>query len=177
MEVLWKCLEHTSGPVLEFGSGVYSTALLSLFARDRYMRTVESQKVCFENVSRLHDVLKTNHKRWNGKHDIVFVSSYDDAVVDDQFWDIVFIDHAPEHRRGVDAQRLKGNCNMMIAHDSNLFKTVKPAMEHFEYAVIDNRMHLATTVASNKPLDWLMEQLPGLRPTLGKQASDVSLAE
>jgi len=171
MEVLWKCLEHTSGPVLEFGSGVYSTALLSLFARDRYI----------ERVTSLHESLSVNHKRWNGKHDIVFVSSYDDAIVDDHHWDIVFIDHAPTPRRGVDAQRLKDKCNMMIAHDSNLmtyqgkpfFNIIKPAMEHFKYAVIDNRIHLATTVASNEPLDWLMEQLPGLRPTLGKPACEV----
>ena len=39
---LLACLEHTSGPVLELGSGWFSTPIVSAFATDRLVRTIET---------------------------------------------------------------------------------------------------------------------------------------
>ncbi len=42
MPALLACLEHTSGPVLELGSGWFSTPIVSAFATDRLVRTIET---------------------------------------------------------------------------------------------------------------------------------------
>lgn len=41
---LLACLRHTAGPVLELGSGWFSAPILSAFATDRLVRTVETNR-------------------------------------------------------------------------------------------------------------------------------------
>ena len=42
MPLLLACLRRTSGPVLELGSGWFSTPLIAALATDRLVRTVET---------------------------------------------------------------------------------------------------------------------------------------
>ncbi len=40
--VLLACLRHTTGPILEFGSGWFSTPIINAFAVGRFARTIEA---------------------------------------------------------------------------------------------------------------------------------------
>lgn len=160
--VLLACLQKTSGPVLEFGVGCWSTSLMTLFAAgDRYVRSVESDKRWFELFCQMHKAVDHARKSWGGTHDVIHVPNYDDAVVDDHRWDIVFLDHNPPERRGVDAARLRDNCRLMIAHDSqHPAYEIKPVFKTFKYRLTDFRQKPCTTVASDEPLDWLKDEIP-----------------
>ena len=103
MPTLLACLQHTSGPVLELGSGWFSTPVLSAFATDRLVRTMETDRDWHGRVSRIC----TNQPITPHRHQIIYVPDYEEAPLFDQNWDIVLLDHEPPPRRGVDALRLR----------------------------------------------------------------------
>lgn len=154
--VLLAWLRHTSGPILEFGSGWFSTPVINAFAVGRLARTVEADPkwhpvvapVCTHQPVTRHD------------HQLVFVADYDQAPVDDHFWSVVLIDHEPP-RRGVDVERLRGKCQLLIGHDSQHdVYGYGPAFDHFKYRFTSDRPVPWTTVVSDTdPLDWLEEAL------------------
>ena len=154
MQVLQSCLEHTSGPVLELGSGWFSTPVLAAYADTRLVRTVESDPNWFVRVAQLG----VSQSLVDHRHQFVFVPRYDDAPVLDYHWDIVLLDHEPPARRGVDALRLREHCRLMIGHDSQ-----HPAYEYaeafgqFKFRFTDTRQVPWTTVVSDEPLDWLAD--------------------
>ena len=155
--VLLACLRRTTGPVLELGSGWYSTPLLSAFATDRLVRTVESNPDWYERISQI----VTHQPITNHRHQVLFVPEYDEAPLDDQDWDIVLLDHEPPPRRGVDAERLRDRCRLMIGHDSqHPAYGYGPVFETFKHRFTYSRTGPWTTVVSNTdPLDWLEETL------------------
>ncbi len=53
MPLLLACLRHTTGPVLELGSGWFSTPLLAAFATDRLVRTIETNPQWYDRVSQI----------------------------------------------------------------------------------------------------------------------------
>ena len=74
MPSLLACLRHMSGPVLELGSGWYSTPVLSAFATDRLVSTVESNREWHDLVSRICTYQPITPHR----HQIVYVPDFDD---------------------------------------------------------------------------------------------------
>lgn len=153
---LLACLQHTDGPVLELGSGWFSTPVLSAFATDRLIRTVESDRDWHARVSRICTYQPITQHR----HQIVCVPDYDDAPIDDHDWAIVLLDHEPPPRRGVDALRLRERCRLMIGHDSeHSAYGYAAAFDTFRYRLTDSRLLPWTTVVSDEPLDWLAESL------------------
>lgn len=150
--ILLACLRHTTGPVLELGSGWFSTPLVSAFATDRLVRTVETDREWHARISHVctHQPI-TQHR-----HQIVFVPDYDDAPIADQEWAIVLLDHEPPPRRGFDAARLRDRCRLMIGHDSeHPAYGYAPVFDTFKHRVTDQRTTPWTTVVSDEPLDWL----------------------
>jgi len=160
--VLLACLQETTGPVLEFGVGCWSTPLVGLFAAsDRYVRSVETSGEWHTLALKSHHGIDYTRKIHGGKHEIIRVKSYDDVVVDDHKWDIVFLDHLPTERRGVDALRLRYKCRLLIAHDSqHPAYEIKDVFRTFRNRLTDYRNRPATTVASDGPLDWLAKEIP-----------------
>ncbi len=156
MPTLLACLQHTSGPVLELGSGWFSTPVLSAFATDRLVRTVETDRDWHGLVSRIC----TNQPITPHRHQIVFVPDYEEAPISDQDWAIVLLDHEPPPRRGVDALRLRDRCRLMIGHDSqHPAYGYAEAFDTFKYRFTETRLFPWTTVVSDEPLDWLEEAL------------------
>lgn len=149
--ILLACLEHTEGPVLELGSGWFSTPVLSAFATERLVRTVESDRQWHGLVSKIcHYQPVTNHR-----HQIVHVPDYDDAPIMDHDWSVVLLDHEPPPRRGHDALQLRHRCQLMIGHDSQHSDYgYEPVFSKFKHRFTDHRMP-STTVVSDHPLDWL----------------------
>lgn len=160
--VLLACLQKTDGPILEFGVGCWSTPLVGLFAAaGRYARSVETNVSWHTLALKTHYGIDYCRKIHSGKHELIHVNSYDDVVIEDHFWDIVFLDHLPPERRGVDALRLRDKCCLMIAHDSqHPDYEIKSVFRTFKYRLTDYRRRPATTVASDDPLDWLAEEIP-----------------
>ena len=156
LPVLLACLERTSGPVLELGSGWFSTPLLAAFAQDRLVRTIETNPEWFGRIAGIG----THQPVTRHRHQFVFVSDYDDAPVTDQDWDLVVLDHEPPPRRGVDALRLRGRCRLMLGHDAeHPDYRYAAAFDTFRYRFTETRRLPWTTVVSDQPLDWLAEAL------------------
>jgi len=135
--VLLACLQHTTGPVLELGSGWFSTPLVSAFATDRLVRTIESDPNWHASISRICTMQPITRHR----HQILYVPDYDDAQIHDQCWDIVLLDHEPPARRGVDAIRLREHCRLLIGHDSqHTAYGYAEAFDTFKYCFTDSRL-------------------------------------
>lgn len=157
MPVLLACLRHTAGPVLELGSGWFSTPLVAAFATDRLVRTVETNHEWYDRISRVCTYQPITRHR----HQIVFVPDYNDAPMDDHQWSVVLLDHEPPPRRGVDALRLRDRCQLMIGHDSeHPDYGYGPAFDTFKYRYTLSSVFPWTTVVSDTdPLDWIEDAL------------------
>jgi hypothetical protein len=158
--LLLACLQRTSGPVLELGCGWFSTPLLSAFATDRLVRTVETDRQWHAEISKICTLQPCTRHR----HQIVFVPDYDEAPLEDQQWAIVLLDHEPPSRRGVDALRLRNRCQLMIGHDSqHPDYGYAPVFDTFRYRFTHSSLFPWTTVVSDTdPLDWLEDALTPL---------------
>ena len=106
--VLAKLLSLTTGPVLELGSGFYSTTFLHW--------------MCFPTRRKL--VTYENNTEWMGFakqfkadfHDVIFVEDWDKIDITCP-WSIAFIDHAPNARRGMEVRRLR-HADYLVLHDT-----------------------------------------------------------
>ncbi len=158
--VILACLRRTTGPVLELGSGWFSTPLVAAFATDRLVRTVETNHEWYDRISRVCTYQPITRHR----HQIVFVPDYNDAPVDDHQWSVVLLDHEPPPRRGVDALRLRDRCQLMIGHDSeHPDYGYGPAFDTFKYRFTLSSVFPWTTVVSDTdPLDWIADALKPL---------------
>lgn len=109
MPLLMKALTLTSGDVLEFGTGHYSTPLLHwLCEGNRKLLSVE-------NDMRFYDNAMTFKSEW---HDIWFVKDWDDERLDRK-WGVVFIDHAPAIRRVSEVKRFAELARVVVLHDTD----------------------------------------------------------
>jgi hypothetical protein len=157
MPVLLACLRRTTGPVLELGSGWFSTPLVAAFATDRLVRTVETNHEWYNSISRVCTYQPITRHR----HQIVFVPNYNDAPVDDHQWSVVLLDHEPPPRRGVDALRLRDRCQLMIGHDSeHPDYGYGPVFDTFKYRfTLSSTFPWTTVVSDTDPLDWVADAL------------------
>jgi len=94
-------------------------------------------------------------------HQLVFVTDYDQTPIDDHHWSVVLVDHEPPARRGVDVERLRGKCDLLIGHDTqHAAYGYEPAFDRFKYRHTYSRLTPWTTVVSDTdPLDWLDDAL------------------
>ena len=158
--LLLACLRHTTGPVLELGSGWFSTPLLSAFATDRLTRTIESDRQWHASVSQICNLQPVTRHR----HQIVYVPDYEDAPIKEQHWSIVLLDHEPPARRGIDAARLRDHCQLMIGHDSqHPDYGYEATFGSFKHRFTDDHSIPWTTVVSDEPLDWLAIAMEAFR--------------
>ena len=156
ISILLACLEHTQGPVLELGSGLFSTPVIAAFAVDRFVRTIESDPNWHARVCQFCNVQPVTKHR----HQVVYVPDYEDAPIADHHWSVVLLDHEPPARRGIDAARLRDNCQLLIGHDSqHPDYGYGPVFDTFKFRFTDERMMPWTTVVSDEPLDWLGERI------------------
>lgn len=106
--VLVKVMSISSGPVLELGSGYYSTPLLYWLCRAggrEFVSYEENEKWC-EALRREIGFRPT------------FIKDWLDVKIDHIHWSVVLIDHRPAIRRKVTANRLKNNADYIVLHDS-----------------------------------------------------------
>ena len=108
--VLVKVFEISQGPILELGTGVFSTPILHTLclSKDRQLVSYENDPYYFER----HGDFRTD------KHQIILVSNWDDIKIENTFWNVALIDHKPEERRKTEVKRLANNTKYIILHDS-----------------------------------------------------------
>ena len=143
---------HTDGPILELGSGDFSTPILHALCsgKKRLIVTTDTDKAWLS----LFDDLETE---W---HKFVYVPVYNDFGVassphnwndigNDYHWSVVLVDHRPGERRRVDIQRLRNNTDIFVIHD-----TQEPSYEWsilltFKYSYTYTRYNTYTTIISD----------------------------
>jgi len=144
--ILIKVLQLSEGPVLELGSGVFSTPILHWLCLEakRLLMTYENDMEHFE----MNKVFETN------EHQIKFVNNWDDAKIEDTHWGVVFVDHGPGERRVVEIARLAQKADYIIVHDTepdhdSQYSYIDHAFPLFKYRYNYKRRRPYTTVLSN----------------------------
>lgn len=144
LPVLMKAVTETKGAIVELGIGLYSTVYLH-WACFPTKRTL----VSYDNSQGWIDHFKDYRSDF---HTICVVSDWN-AVPLEKEWDVAFVDHAPDMRRGIDAIRLAKHAKYVIVHDSEAkhehlygYQMVYP---HFKYRLDFTWTYPTTTILSN----------------------------
>lgn len=145
---------YTDGPILELGCGDFSTPLLHAICsvNQRMLVSTDSDKKWLRLFLDLE-------RPW---HKFIYVPVFEnpknpqlnkwDEIGNDTHWNVVFIDHAPAHRRAVDIERLRPHTDIFVVHDTESprvyvgYSTILPS---FKYKVVYKRYKTETTVVSD----------------------------
>uniref|UniRef100_A0A6H1ZSI1 Methyltransferase n=1 Tax=viral metagenome TaxID=1070528 RepID=A0A6H1ZSI1_9ZZZZ len=109
LPVLIKLVLMTEGPILELGTGFFSTPVLHWLCAEK-KRTL----VSYESSAKYIEVAKNYLADF---HEIHLVEDW--AKIDiSQHWNIVLIDHGPGPQRKVEFARVANNADYVVVHDS-----------------------------------------------------------
>lgn len=152
--LLTKLVNHTTGTILELGSGLFSTPLLHW--------------MCFENKRSLMTIERHAHymdfaRKFNTEnHTVLHIKQVEEMDFGAQRFAIVFIDHSPKRprTRGDDAVLFVDRADYMILHDAGKDGKAKYGYEQlyprFKYRYDWEGAVPHTTVLSNiDNLEWL----------------------
>lgn len=108
LPVLMRVTQLNDKPILELGSGIYSTVYLhwACFHKRRKLVTLEGKRKFYHEVKRLRC-------DW---HDVRHVRNWDKEDIDKE-WGVVLVDHSPGKRRAVDALRVL-RADYVVIHDT-----------------------------------------------------------
>lgn len=106
LPVLMKLIKMTNGPILEMGSGIFSTPFLhwACYLNKRELITYEDNPKYFMNNFN------------NDYHKFYLIDNWDKIDITKK-WSIVFIDHRAD-RRAIDALRVANNADFIVLHDT-----------------------------------------------------------
>ena len=146
---LIKCLEKTSGPVIELGIGISSTPLLHAlcFDQGRHLISYDNNPVFIEMFKKYRTI----------GHDVVLVKDWNEILT--KPYSVVLVDHKPEERRKIDVKKFE-NAEYVILHDSEPDKNDLYHYDEiyplFKYRFDYTKTQVHTTVLSNLyDLDFL----------------------
>lgn len=108
LPVLHRMVAGSDGPILELGSGFYSTPFLhwACFRSQRRLCTYESNPA-------FHAAFNGWSCHW---HRLVLIDDWDEVDVRPE-WSVVLIDHEPEERRRIDISRVT-HAKLVVVHDT-----------------------------------------------------------
>lgn len=110
LPVLMRAVTATTGPVLELGTGYYSTPVLHWLCAGTQRRLVS-----YEHHQKYAEWAQMFQAPW---HEVAWIEEWDRAPID-QPWDVAFIDHGPSARRAVDLRRLAPYARFVVLHDTD----------------------------------------------------------
>lgn len=141
MPVLIKLASITTGPIMEIGSGIYSTPLLHWWCTETNRRLV--------TYERDKDFIRFA-KEFESEHHIVRLVSDFLTIPNTDHFSIIFIDHEG-HSRGKTAVHFKDSADYIVIHDSNVVRKnmYQIAFPEFKYRKDYDRFIPWTTVLSN----------------------------
>jgi len=110
LPILIKVLNMTDGPVLELGTGFFSTPVMHWLCLDK-----NRVLISYENDERYFSRSKSFMK---GLHEIKKIDRWEDADIENTHWSVVLVDHQPDLRRKDDIKRIANNADYIIVHDT-----------------------------------------------------------
>lgn len=116
--MLMRAIELSEGPILELGSGLFSTPLIHWMCH-KEKRPI----VTYESVEEYYKFAKEFR---SANHKVRKTEDYEDLDLKGH-WGVVLIDHT-EDRRAIDTVRLKDKADYIVLHDSEC--------DLYEYATI-----------------------------------------
>jgi hypothetical protein len=146
LPVLIKILQISDGPVLELGSGIFSTPVMHWLCLDSKRRLVT-----YENVPEYYNMLR----RFNtGTHEVKLIKDWDKIPIDSEHWGVAFVDHGPVERRKIEIARLANIADYIVVHDTEARMDVetgfiKESFPLFRYQYHHKRQKPYTSVLSN----------------------------
>jgi len=147
LAILLKCFELGDGPILEMGTGQFSTPILDMMCKRRQKRWILS----LENDPEWYAINKAKYE--SDYHKFMFVQDWDAPPIMETHWGLVLIDHKPALRRKTDIVRLKHRAHYILCHDSEpeieRFYRYDRAYPHFKYRYDYEECEPFTTVLSN----------------------------
>ena len=145
--VLLKIFPLSEGPILELGTGFFSTPILHMLCMD-----TNRMLISFENDRSFFDL---EQKFINDPHQIIFTDDWDRINIDNTHWGMALVNHKPAERRVEEIRRLANIADFIIIHDS------EPSQNHhyhydliyplskFRYDYQSKPRYAHTTVLSN----------------------------
>ena len=145
LPLLSKVMNNTSGPVLELGTGMFSTPFLHwlCFDRRRFLVSYENDRE-FWGKYRLFQ---------NTRHRIRFVEKWEDAKIENINWSVVLVDQHPARSRKEMIKRLVNIADFIVIHDTepenNRVYHYEEIWPLFKFRCDDKRTKPNTSVVSN----------------------------
>lgn len=109
LPILIKLVLMTEGPILELGTGFFSTLALHWLCAEKKRKLVS-----YDSSAKYIEVAKNFLADF---HEIHLVDDWSKIDIS-QHWSIVFIDHAPGQQRKVEMARVANNADYVIVHDT-----------------------------------------------------------
>lgn len=161
LPLLAACAARTTGPVLELGSGVYSTSVLHAICvpQGRPVVTLDNEEEWLDRFrgyaiksGHLHQVLAIP-----GDWPATPIESPRAFDIDAEQWSVVLVDQSPPKARAQTLARIKGHAEMIVCHDSeHRVYDYEPVLATFKHRVEWQRYQpWATVVSDMLKLDWL----------------------
>jgi len=132
---------ETTGPIIEFGTGDFSTPIL--------------HEICKFQKRKL--ISYDDHKEWHQNfidmkselHEFQLVTNWNEVPVIK--CGVVLIDHAPAERRVVDIERFQNHAEILVVHDTDVmhYYGYQPYFDKFKYTWKYERFSKSTTLLSN----------------------------
>src|SRR5882724_8392287 len=98
LPILARILDLTDGPVLELGTGIFSTFLMDIMCKESKRKVVS-----YDNDPKWHE----SNMQWQSEyHDINLVTDWDSIEIETTHWSVVLVDHKPAKRRKEEIKRL-----------------------------------------------------------------------
>lgn len=152
LPVLIKALELSDGPILELGTGLFSTPFLhwACFNSKRKLVSYENKKKFFDFWIYDDEREKNNDYSY---HEVKFVedNKWDDIDISEH-WAVVFVDHNPGPRRREEMMRVANNADYVVVHDTDdkndWYYKYSEYFPVFKYRW-DSKIYPRTTVLSN----------------------------
>jgi len=109
LPILIKLVTMTDGPVLELGTGFFSTPVLHWLCAEKKRKLVsyDSQVPFFEVAN----------KYLTDWHEVYLIDDWSKIDIS-QHWSVVLVDHAPAEQRKLEMARVANNADYVVAHDS-----------------------------------------------------------
>lgn len=138
--VLVRTLLISQGDVIELGAGSSSTPLLHWVCKDMHRKLIT-----YENGIAYYEFARKFRSYF---HRVVFVKNWDE-IDTATHRGLVFDDHLPMQRRGIEAIRFKDSADYIVMHDSEKDRYYSEVWQHFKYVYTWKGCRPWTSVVSN----------------------------
>ena len=119
------CVAHTDGPVLELGSGLYSTPVLHAMCQGRELVTTDSNAAWLDRLRYME----------SDTHRFVHVEDWERLPLLDRDWSVALVDQSPGRSRARTIARLKDRAEFIVVHDSQAheYYGFEPLLSSFRF--------------------------------------------